>query len=152
MKALNIVGLICQFIAFWFAAPELLGENTLKRMQNGIQKLVTFIPIAVTLVVVLGYGLTFIGISAFNAYKMAQTGEAVINPTKYFVAMGIFTVLYMLFIIRYKKIKAYLETHVAIPLTYKLLHNSEVRKNALIIGAILFTVGFLAQLTAAILG
>lgn len=151
MKTLTVIGLICQFVAFWFAAPELLGEATLKRMQSGIQKLVTYIPIIITIVVIFGYGLTFIGISGYNVYKMSQTGEAVINPTKYFVAFGIFTTLYMVFIFRYKKIKVYLETKVAIPLTHKIVHNSEMRKNALIIGAILFTVGFFAQLTAVIL-
>ncbi|MFT5511798.1 MAG: hypothetical protein ACI8SE_000191 [Bacteroidia bacterium] len=120
-------------------------------MQSGIQKLVTYIPIIISLVVVFGYGLTFIGISAYNVYQMSKTGEVAINPTRYFVAFGIFTALYVVFIFRYKKIKAFLETKVAIPLTYKILHNGEMRKNALIIGAILFTIGFFAQLTAAIL-
>lgn len=151
MKLLTVVGLICQFVAFWFAAPELLGESTLKRMQTGIQKLVTWIPIIVTLVVVLGYGVTFISISAYNAYKMSQSGELAIDPTKYFVAMGIFTTLYMVFMFRYKKIKAYLENQVAIPLTHKLLNSNETRKNALIIGALLFTIGFIAQLIAVLM-
>ena len=151
MKLLTAIGLISQFIAFWFAAPELLGESALKRMQTGIQKLVTWIPIIVSLVVILGYGLTFIFISGYNAYQMSKNGEAVIDPTKYFVAMAIFTSLYMVFIFRYKKIKAYLENKVAIPLTQKLLHSNETRKNALIIGALLFTIGFIAQLLAVLL-
>ena len=108
MKLLTAIGLICQFVAFWFAAPELLGESALKRMQSGIQKLVTWIPIIVSLLIILGYGLTFITISAYNAYQMSKTGEAVIDPTKYFVAMAIFTTLYIVFIIKYKKIKSYL--------------------------------------------
>lgn len=152
MKLLNAIGLICQFVAFWFAAPELLGETTLKRMQASIQKLVTLIPIIATVVVVFGYGLTFLAISGYNTYQMSKTGEVVIDPTKYFISIGVFTVLYMIFIFRYKKIRAYLETRVAIPLTHKLLHSNETRKNALIIGAILFSIGFIAQLLAVLLG
>ncbi len=151
MKLLTAIGLICQFVAFWFAAPELLGESALKRMQSGIQKLVTWIPIIVSLLIILGYGLTFIIISAYNAYQMSKTGEVVIDPTKYFVAMAIFTTLYIVFIIKYKKIKSYLENKVAIPLTHKLLNSNETRKNALIIGALLFTIGFVAQFVAVLL-
>ncbi len=151
MKLLTAIGLICQFVAFWFAAPELLGESALKRMQSGIQKLVTWIPIIVSLLIILGYGLTFITISAYNAYQMSKTGEVVIDPTKYFVAMAIFTTLYIVFIIKYKKIKSYLENKVAIPLTHKLLNSNETRKNALIIGALLFTIGFVAQFVAVLL-
>ncbi|MFT5722920.1 MAG: hypothetical protein ACI9JN_000025 [Bacteroidia bacterium] len=151
MKTLTVIGLICQFFAFWFAAPELLGAQTLIRMESGIKKLVTYIPIIVTLTIILGYGLTFIGISGYNAYQMSQTGEIYINPTIYFITMGLFTLLYIVFMFRYKKIKSYLENKVAIPLTFKLLHNNETRKNALIIGAILFTFGFVAQLIAVLL-
>lgn len=151
MKLLTAIGLICQFIAFWFAAPELLGESALKRMQSGIQKLVTLIPIIISVIVIFGYRLTFIIMSGYNAYLMSKTGEISINPITYFVSFGLFTCLYMIFIFRYKKIKAFLERKVAIPLTYKLLNSNETRKNALIIVAVLFTIGFLAQLTATIL-
>lgn len=151
MKWLTILGLTFQFVAFWFAAPELLGEKALKRMQNGIQKLVTWIPIIFTLLVVLGYGLTFIGISLYNAYSMAQDGEVVMDITKYFVSLIVFTIIYVVFIIYHKKISKWLENRVAIPLTHKILHSSTMRKNALVIGAVLFTLGFLLQIAVALL-
>lgn len=151
MKWLTVLGLTFQFVAFWFAAPELLGENALKRMQAGIQKLVTWIPILFTLLVVLGYGFTFVGISLYNTYKMAQTGEVFIDPTKYFVSLGVFTSIYMVFIFRYKKISKWLENNVAIPLTDKILNSSTTRKNALVVGAILFTLGFLIQISLALI-
>ncbi len=151
MKWLSAFGLICQFVAFWFAAPELLGESTLTRMQHGIRKLVTWIPIIITLLIILSYGVTFIGISGYNTYQMYKNGEPVIDMYRYFIYMGIFTTLYMLFIFRYKKIRSYLENRVAIPLTDRLLNSNETRKNALIIGALLFTIGFVLQLVVVLL-
>ena len=44
-----------------------------------------------------------------------------------------------------------LDKHLAQPLLQRLIHQSEIRKNALIVGAFLFTIGFAIQFTIALL-
>lgn len=58
-------------------------------------------------------------------------------------------VVFMVFF--YKRLQVYLQANVAEPLIEKLINNNQTRKAALILGALFFTVGFVAQLAAAIL-
>tara|TARA_B110000046_G_scaffold183520_1_gene219774 strand:+ start:660 stop:848 length:189 start_codon:yes stop_codon:yes gene_type:complete len=53
--------------------------------------------------------------------------------------------VYFIFIFASKRIQRWLAKTVADPLIDKLIDQGETRKNALIIGAVLFTVGFLVQ-------
>jgi uncharacterized SAM-binding protein YcdF (DUF218 family) len=74
--------------------------------------------------------------------------EAFIN---YFIVIGFCTLLYFVFIAFYKKIKRWLETSLAEPLVTQLIENSQARSSALVVGAILFSLGFILQLIVLIL-
>lgn len=145
MKWVNAIGLLLQFIAFWLAAPELLGEPTLRRFEKGLKKLVTQLPIIIIWIVVLGYGITSISLSLIKGLDAAKNGITVESLTQFYILLGIFSFLYILFMVFYKRIKKGLETKLAQPLVEKLINNTETRKQALILGAVLFSVGFILQ-------
>ena len=151
MKWLNIIGLTFQFLAFWFAAPELLGATTLKRFEKGLKKFISFLPVFIVLIVILGYGLTSIGVGLFKAYKSQTEGIEEQEMYNYYVALGIGTLCYIVFLVFYKRIRSWLTLKVAEPLTEKLIKNSKIRSTALVIGAVLFTVGFAFQIIALVL-
>ncbi len=152
MKWVTAIGLIFQFFAFWFAAPELLGVTTLQRLETGIQRFAARAPLIIILSIIFGYGLTFIGLASYNFYYMRETGEAFINVKSYMWSMGICTAVYMAIMFNYKRLKRFLEKKVAEPLTNRIINNSETRRVALLIGAILFTLGFFLQLVSVLLG
>ena len=61
----------------------------------------------------------------------------------YFVVIGVCTLVYFLFLAFYNKIKTALETGLAVPLVNRLIENSKARSSTLIIGAVLFLLGFI---------
>jgi hypothetical protein len=151
MKWLNIIGLTFQFLAFWFAAPELLGESTLLRFQSSLKKFISVLPLLIILFVVLGYGLTFSILGVLKGIEASETGIEESSMYRYFLVMGVCTLLYFLFLAFYKKIKTALETKLAAPLVNRLIENSQARSSALVIGAVLFSLGFVLQLVVLIL-
>ena len=56
MKWINALGLLLQFLAFWFAAPELIGEQNLKRLKKGLIRFISTIPLIVFTLIILAYG------------------------------------------------------------------------------------------------
>lgn len=147
MKWINATGLILQFIAFWFAAPELLGEATLQRFEKGLQKFIARIPTLLFILIVVGYSLFFAVRGILKGLEASQ-GKDSVDITSYFIQLGIASALYFLYMIRYKRINRWLDERFAQPLSNKLIHNQETRKLALLIGAFCFSLGFLLQLFA----
>ena len=151
MKWLAIIGLTLQFLAFWFAAPELLGEQTLQRFQNSLKKVLSVLPIIIILAIVFGYGLTFSIIGIMKGMRAAETGIEESEMYSYFIVMGICTLMYFVFLGFYKKIKYWLEQKLAIPLVNQLIQNSQARSSALVVGAVLFSLGFVIQIVVLVL-
>jgi hypothetical protein len=151
MKWINAVGMLLEFISFWFAAPELLGESSLKRFEKGLKNLISIIPILIIFLVISAYGLTFAITGIVGGLKASSEGANPGEMSSFFTVIAICTFLYMILMIFYKKIKLFLEIHLSQKLYQKLINNSEIRKSALIIGGILFSIGFLCQFIAAIL-
>lgn len=60
MKWLTFFGLIFQFVAFWFAAPELLGGVTLKRFEKGLISFIRKLPTLLIVAIAVMLGLTII--------------------------------------------------------------------------------------------
>ena len=145
MKWINLFGLILQFVSFWFAAPELLGQSTMQRFEKGLKKLVSAIPLIIILIFVLSYALATAGYGIYNGLKGAELGLEENELMNYFITMGVAFAFYFVFLIFAKRIRRFLEKRVANPLIDKLINQGEVRKQALIIGAILFSIGFLIQ-------
>jgi hypothetical protein len=147
IKWLAISGLCLQFIAFWLAAPELLGVEALKRIEKGLVKLLANLP-GMTLGIVgfaTGVGLGFYGMMVGMEGDSKAAKRAIIW-------IGIVFTFYLVFVVVfYKRLQKYLRIHVAEPLINNLINNNKTRKMALAVGAAFFTVGFLFQLVSLIL-
>lgn len=145
MKWLNALGLLLQFLSFWFAAPELLGTSALQRFEEALRKFLAIIPLLILMMVVFGYG---IGFSIMGITKGLQAAETGMEPSEMYGYMAVLlfgTIVYFIFMYYYKAIKKWLDLNIAKPLSEKLVHNNETRSTALAIGAVLFTIGFLLQ-------
>ncbi|MBD78905.1 MAG: hypothetical protein CL840_08295 [Crocinitomicaceae bacterium] len=148
MKWINALGLLMQFIAFWLAAPELLGKETLQRFELGLRKFISYIPILILMMVVLGFAISVSiwgTIKGLNASEQGVTENEMIN---YYIILGVCFAIYGVFLFFFKKIRNWLEVKLAQPLISGLIVNNHIRSTSLILGAILFTIGFLLQLGA----
>lgn len=147
MKWINIIGFVFQFLSFWFAAPELLGSDTLKRFEEGLIKLMSRLP-----ALLLGGGGVVFGLmmGIYGVYKGASADAQTNYTQTFFIIIGI-SVLYFVLILFYKKIERWIERKFAKPTIENLIKNNESRKTALMIGAVLFTVGFMCQLVVMVL-
>lgn len=152
MKWLNLTGLLLQFLAFWFAAPELLGQATLKRFENGLRKLITATPMILLMVVVAVFSLGFGIVGFFKGLNASKTGMHNQEYFRFLITLGVGTLFYALFIFNFKKIKSYIDQHIARPLLEQLINNNQTRTTALIVGAIFFTSGFLCQFISTLIG
>jgi hypothetical protein len=151
MKWLNALGMILQFISFWFAAPELLGVSTLKRFEKGLQKFISIIPMILLMIIIAGFGIG-LGLMGFlKGLKGASQGLEEGEFFRYLAILGGVSIVYVIFVIRFKRIERWLEMKLAKPLTERLINSNHTRTNALIIGALLFTIGFVCQFLVAIL-
>jgi hypothetical protein len=146
MKWMNALGLILQFASFWLAAPELLGRQTLERVENGFRKFAAALPMILMMLFIMGYGLTFGIMGVVKGMRASESGISSSEMNEYYITIGVSSVAYMIFMIYYKRIQKWIELKFAAPLTNAIIRNNESRKNALITGSVLFTVGFLMQL------
>jgi len=151
MKWINASGLILQFLAFWFAAPELLGESTLKRFESGLRKFIGRIPILLFMLGVMAYAFLFAVIGFMKGLDAAKHGIEEAEMYRFFWVLGTASLLYFISILFYKRILSWLDRKLALPLTDKLIHNNHTRKLALLIGAVLFSLGFALQLFAVLI-
>lgn len=148
MKWLTIFGLIFQFFAFWFAAPELLGSDTLKRFEKGLISFIGKVPtlLIASAAVIIGILMSVFGIQ--QGIKAAESDSTNVIYLMVFILL-ISAVLMIYFLFYAKKTQQWMSTKMAQPLMQKLISSNKSRKTALIAGAILFTLGFIFQLIAA---
>lgn len=145
MKWLNALGLLLQFLAFWFAAPELLGAATLKRFESGLRRFIRRIPMLIGLCIILSYALYF-GIQGFmKGLEASENGVQHSEIYSFYIQLGIAFIVYIVFMIFYKRIIQWMDLKLAQPLTEMLINNNQTRKISLIIGAVFFSIGFLLQ-------
>ncbi|TNE79391.1 MAG: hypothetical protein EP332_11130 [Bacteroidetes bacterium] len=151
MKWINALGLILQFLAFWFAAPELLGATTMGRLEKGLTKFFSRLPLVLILTLI-GFYVAFYVVGAlFKGIKAGNEGIEKAEIMQFYIELGIASTLYFLLIAFYKKINNWLYHKMAVPLILRLIHENETRRIALFIGAVLFTLGFLMQLGVVLL-
>ncbi len=147
IKWITVAGLCMQFVAFWLAAPELLGVDALKRFENGLVKLLSRLP---------GYTIGFIGFAtgvSLGVYGMmvGMKGDAALVKEA-MIWIGVVFLLYIMFVIFfYKRLQNYLKRNVAEPLIQNLITNNQTRKTALVAGAVLFSLGFVCQVVSIII-
>lgn len=146
MKWLNLLGMVLQFLSFWCAAPELLGEGTMRRLETGMTRFVARIPVILVLGGMLLYAL---GLGLFGLVEGLRAGRGdhvPMDTNSYFVFLGCAMVAYAVFMVFHKRILGWLEHRLAQPLVHRLVANADTRRNALVLGAVLLTTGFVFQL------
>lgn len=148
MKWINAVGLILQFAAFWLVAPELLGESALKRFKNGLETFLARLPMAIFMIIILVFSFGFGGLGIWKGMQAAEHGIEAGEITRFYVLLGVGMLIYFVFLIFSKRMVRWISEKFSKPLVQKLIQEDRMRKNALVIGAILFTTGFLFQLAA----
>jgi hypothetical protein len=152
MKWVNILGMVLQFLSFWCAAPELLGESTMRRLEAGMTRFVARIPVILVFGSMLLYAL---GMGLFGLVEglRASRGEGVpMDATTYYLFVGAAMFAYALFMVFHKRLLGWLERTLAKPLVQRLVASADARRNALILAAFLLTTGFLLQLIVALFG
>jgi len=145
MKWLNALGMLFEFLSFWLAAPEILGNNGLNRLKHVLTMLITNLSVIVISLIVLGYGLGFTLTGIIQGLNASEFGATKAELIRYYLILFAGTALYFIFILRYRKIKAWIDTKIAVPLIENLINNDTLRKKSLVAGATLFTFGFLIQ-------
>ena len=145
MKWINALGLLLQFISFWLAAPEIIGDNGLMRMQNLIKKLISNLSVIILSLFILSITLYFAITGIMKGITASTAGISAEELTRYYIILGFSMLLYVLFMFRFRYIRNAIDEKIAAPLLDKYIHNDRLRKNSLITGALLFTVGFLMQ-------
>ena len=147
MKWINLTGLLLQFIAFWLAAPELLGQEALKRFEKGLVSFISTLPSILMGLLGIGFGasMAFYGIS--EGLKAAEGAQTDIVQTMVLIAM-ISVILMVYFLVFAKRTQKWMKRKFAEPLMTRLIENNESRKQALIVAAVLFSIGFLLQVVA----
>lgn len=142
IKWINITGLVLQFLSFWFAAPELLGSQTLKRFESGLIRFLSRLPSYLLGLIGIFFGITMGVYGAYKGFDAQQNPE---NITKTLVVLFSVSCIYIVYMIFYKKVQKWIERIFAKPLINNLITNNKSRQLALITGAVLFTIGFLCQ-------
>jgi hypothetical protein len=127
----NRVGIVLEFLSFWFAAPEILGEGRLRKLERGLEVGVRLLSVMVWVTAAL-LGL-LVGVMVVVA-----TGEMVTASAAIIVVFGLTVVAWGL----------KWEDKVISPLLRVLADYEHIRQRSLAAGAVLFVVGFLLQLIA----
>jgi hypothetical protein len=75
---MNVIGLLAEFLSFWFAAPQLLGPKGLAKLERGFEWALKYIPWPVTL---LGYWLLYLVLRALwkEAGPIAIGGAVIVT-------------------------------------------------------------------------
>jgi len=146
MKWINALGLLLQFVSFWFAAPELLGVNTLKRFENSLRKFVASLPLIILMGIILVYAVSLSALGIFKGIEANEKGIAKSDMIQVYLTMGVCFLFYLVFLFFFKRLKKWLDINLAQPLVYGLINNNKTRSSALMVGAVLFTLGFLLQM------
>ena len=109
MKWINAIGLILQFFSFWLAAPELLGETTLKRFETGLRKFISSIPIIIFSAIALCYGLYFSITGIMKGIKASEQHQSTQDYYSFLIFTSVATILYLILVFRYRKVISWLD-------------------------------------------
>jgi hypothetical protein len=145
MKWINAIGMLLQFLSFWFAAPELLGDTKLKAFEKGLKNFIASIPMILIIMIITIFSISFSLSGIIKGMNASREGISDSELYSFYIILFFAIIIYLIFITYYRKIHAWLIVHLAQPLSYKLINQQSTRKSALIVGAILFTIGFLCQ-------
>ncbi|WP_282628620.1 hypothetical protein [Empedobacter sedimenti] len=128
IKIFTIIGLVLQFLAFWMAAPEILGVDWLKRTETMIRLAIAKIPQLILGIIGIVSGMMFY-------HSMSST-----------LIFATVVMLVAIMLIFYKKMEKSLDEKISKPLIDKLILNNTFRFTLLKYAALFFTIGFVIQI------
>ena len=140
-----------QFLSFWLAAPELLGESTLKRLQVGLIRFVSMFPIYFFAVLGAVLGITMGVAGVYRGLNAAEGMQE--NDFVYFiVSLGATMTVYFVLLGFRIKIEKWISRSFGEPFIMSIINDEGFRRKLLLSASVLFSAGFLCQLIAAIFG
>ena len=143
----NRVGVVLEFLSFWLAAPEILGEARLRALERRVEDVVRVFPAVVTGVFVMVWLLTAIWRVRFDTELLMGWRVGGIRSGVIYTASLILTLISIYLLTLYPT-RRVLTENIVRPLLLKLADDQRIRQRSLAVGAVLFVVGFLLQLLA----
>ena len=132
MEWVNRVGIVLEFLSFWFAAPEILGEERLRKLERRVEKGVIVLP---EVLFVVGVAVMFLIIIPLTLNERISWSVA----TLMIVVVSVLVLLLLPLAMQ----------GVVIPPLLRILADDErIRQRSLAVGAVLFVVGILLELIA----
>jgi len=132
MEWVNRVGIVLEFLSFWFAAPEILGEERLRKLERRVEKGVIVLP---EVLFVVGVAVMFLIIIPLTLNERISWSVA----TLMIVVVSVLVLLLLPLAMQ----------GVVIPPLLRILADDErIRQRSRAVGAVLFVVGILLELIA----
>jgi len=135
----NRVGIVLEFLSFWFAAPEILGEGRLRALEQRVEQGIRVLP-WVALGVMGAVGMILQVVFALIAKSWSRRTAN--------VACVVAMVATFWYCMRMATVVGKLRLKVVPSLLHVLADEESIRQRSLAVGAVLFVVGFLLQLIA----
>jgi hypothetical protein len=150
-KWLSITSLILQYASFWLAAPEILGEKRMHSLERGLAATIIGMPRFV--IIFGGWVPAFVGSALIVKKVYDQFGLLPLfrHGSNRSLWVDSFLGLLLGFAVygsawMAMKIAGKVANWATAPLVRKLANDSPFRERCLIVGAIIFTIGFILQL------
>lgn len=137
-KVLNLLGIVLEFLSFWFAAPEILGEERLRAIERRVEQGIRASPVLLFAVAVMLY-VVFVG------WAMWAGMVGAVPLATFWAALGALVGAAVILFLQGVAEK------IAPPLLRILADDTRRRQRSLAVGAVLFVFAFLCQCTAAVL-
>ncbi|GEM53682.1 hypothetical protein [Empedobacter brevis] len=128
IKVFTILGLVLQFLAFWMAAPEILGVDWLRKTEGLIRKMISQLPQLILAVLGMVLGVMFY------------------HSMRSIFAFVVVIIIIAILLLLYKKLGQVLDEKISKPLIKKLILNDTFRFTLLKFAALFFTLGFIIQI------
>jgi hypothetical protein len=147
-KVLNLVGIVLEFLSFWFAAPEILGVDRLRALEQELKKGIRLLPVARAWLVGLAMVVGLVTSAAVIMVPSAAMGPLATRLSLLIVLAGLLAGLLAI-----EETKIALQERVIAPVLQVLADdkNEHIRRRSLVVGGVLFVIAFLCQFTAALL-
>ena len=136
----NRVGIVLEFLSFWLAAPEILGEERLKALERRLEKEIKQLPDLLAVLVA-----ALAGMLAAVVLMLVVAGE--VTPVAA-VAGVVLMVVAAVATAAAAVVANKLQEKIAAPALRVLADDKRIRQRSLAVGGVLFVVGFLLQLIA----
>jgi hypothetical protein len=135
MKWLGRIGMLLSFLFFWLAAPGVLGERKLRRLYEvGLKS----IPNIVCFIIANFFYILF----AIVMIALLEPSKIEVKPPfREFIVIGLYLIAMLIGWIISQKI----HDRLIMPFIEKLANSQKMRSQFLIMGGLLFTLGFIMQ-------